>query len=96
MAQMVRKQVYIEKRHEQMLKRRAKQRGVTEAEIIREALDKIDSGAVRRRGHEPDPEAARQLIESMRSFAKAKKVPRGRDWTRDDLYEERTGRWVKS
>jgi len=36
---MIRKQFYVEARHDRMLKRRASQRGVTEAEIVREALD---------------------------------------------------------
>ena len=36
---MVRKQVYIEPRHERLLKTRAKQLGVTEAELIRRSLE---------------------------------------------------------
>ena len=47
MTRMLRKQVYLDPRHDRMLKRRARQRGVTEAEIIREALDSAD-GAVGR------------------------------------------------
>jgi hypothetical protein len=39
MAGMVRKQVYIEKRQDEALKRAARRRGVTEAELVREALD---------------------------------------------------------
>lgn len=38
MARMVRKQVYIEPRHEQLLKRRAREWGVSEGEIIRRGL----------------------------------------------------------
>jgi predicted DNA-binding protein len=94
MSQMIRKQVYIEKRHERMLKRRAKQRGVTQAEIVREALDKLERDS--QNESKPNPEAVRELIESLRSFRNAEPVPGGRDWTRDDLYEERIGRWIKS
>jgi hypothetical protein len=95
MAQMVRKQVYIEKRHAQMLKRRAKQRGVSEAEIVREALDKMDGDA--EKGSTTPDEGAREAIAFMRSLAERKEaLPGGRDWTRDDLYEERIGRWIKS
>jgi hypothetical protein len=46
---MIRKQVYIEPRHKRMLKRRARQRGVTEGEIIREALDGLETAMVVRR-----------------------------------------------
>ena len=95
MAQMVRKQVYIEKRQAQMLKRRAKQRGVSEAEIVREALDKLDT-TIAKDDFTPDPDAFQKLMESLHSFAKAPPVPGRRDWTRDDLYEERIGRWLKS
>jgi hypothetical protein len=63
---MIRKQVYIEPRHDRMLKRRASQRGVTEAEIIREALDRVEVGVGGRR---VDVDAARQAIAFMRSLA---------------------------
>ena len=72
---MIRKQVYIEPRHERMLKRRAKQRGVTEAEIIREALDGVETVAVVRR-REVDEAAARKLSGScVRSVSPLIKLP---------------------
>ncbi|MDI6764344.1 MAG: hypothetical protein QME83_15170 [Thermodesulfobacteriota bacterium] len=37
MAEMVHKQIYIEERHERLLKRISKARGVSEAELIRQA-----------------------------------------------------------
>jgi hypothetical protein len=61
---MIRKQVYIEPRQDRMLKRRASQRGVTEAEIIREALDRAEVG-----GSSGDVDAARQALAFMRSLA---------------------------
>jgi hypothetical protein len=65
---MIRKQVYIEPRHDRMLKRRANQRGVTEAEIIREALDRVDAGGgVRQRNGDRD--AARRALAFMQSLA---------------------------
>jgi hypothetical protein len=39
MAEMIRKQVYIEPRQERLLKERAKRYRVTEAELIRRAID---------------------------------------------------------
>ena len=96
--QMIRKQVYIEQRHDRMLKRRARQRGVTEAEIIREALDSVEmsrGGGGKQAGQ--DSAAARKALTFMRSLAARRpKSPVGRTWTRESLYEDRIGRWVKS
>jgi hypothetical protein len=39
MTQMVRKQIYIDKRQRAQLKRAAKARGTSEAELIRQAID---------------------------------------------------------
>ena len=44
MAEMVRKQIYIEERHERLLKRISKARGVSEAELIRQAIERETVG----------------------------------------------------
>ncbi len=49
---MIRKQVYLERTQDQKLKRLASQRGCTEAELVREAVD-----------HLPDPEG--DLVERL-------------------------------
>jgi hypothetical protein len=91
---MIRKQVYVEPRHDRMLKRRARERGVTEAQIIREALDRVDSGAVvRSRG--VDAGAARLAVAFMRSLARRSRAPQPQP-TRESLYADRIGRWTKS
>jgi len=93
---MIRKQVYIEERHDRLLKHRASQRGVTEAEIIREALDRADVGDSRA-SHRSDPAAGREAISFMRSLARRRRrAPAGRGWTRESLYDERIGRWQRS
>jgi hypothetical protein len=93
---MIRKQVYLEERHDRMLKQRANQRGVTEAELIREALDHVDARPVVRR-RDVDLDAAREAIAFMRSLAaRESRAPKGRTWTRESLYEDRIGRWTKS
>ncbi len=98
MAQMVRKQVYLEPRHDRMLKRSAKRRGVTEATLIRESLDGVQYGtsyAWHPREHNVD--AARQAVAFMRSLPKKRTRDKSeRAWTREDLYEARVGRWSKS
>lgn len=93
---MIRKQVYIEPRHERMLKRRARQRGVTEAEIIREALDSVEGVAAVPRVT-GDEAAARQALRFMHALgASPRKAPQGRTWTRESLYGDRISRWTKS
>lgn len=97
MAQMIRKQVYIEQRHDRMLKRRARQHGVTEAEIIRQALDSVGIGGGGGKPAGQDSVAAGRALAFMRSLAaRRSKGPAGRAWTRESLYEARTGRWMKS
>ena len=95
-AGMIRKQVYIEQRHERMLKKRASQRGVTEAELIREALDSAETRAVSSGPRDADASAARRAITFMRSLSVSRHPGRSPTWTRESLYEDRIGRWAKS
>jgi predicted transcriptional regulator len=59
---MIRKTIRFEKRQAEKLKRLARERGVTESQIVREAIDGVDNVPF-----EPDPDAVRQLIASMRA-----------------------------
>ena len=97
-ATMIRKQIYIEERQDRTLKRRARARGVTEAEIIREALDEVDTRTGGRARRPPlDPAAARKAVAFMRGLAAQRsKGPAGRRWTRESLYDDRLARWTKS
>lgn len=83
MAEMIRKQVYIEPRQDQLLKKLAKERGVTEAQLIRHGIDWGLAGIAGRR---PDPaawkEAERYILGRMRKGPVSGK----RRWTREDLY----------
>jgi hypothetical protein len=93
----IRKQVYIEERHDRMLKRRAKLRGVTEAEIVRDALEMIAIGGSGRARQTPDPVAGRKAVAFMRSLhARRRRASAGRRWTRESLYQDRIDRWMKS
>ncbi len=91
---MIRKQVYLDLRHERLLKRRARQRGVTEAEIIREILDSAEAGSSPAR-RITDPESGRQFLAFARNLGKRRRT-RARTWNRESLYEDRIGRWTKS
>ena len=91
---MLRKQLYIEKRHERALKQRAKALGISEADVVRQALDAafeyVEAPFVAP-GHD---QALRELLERATQFsttqARGSRTPRYR---RDELYEERERRW---
>jgi Ribbon-helix-helix protein, copG family len=87
MTQMIRKQIYVQKRQDTLLKRMAKARGVSEAEIIREAIDQQIGGGQTSTLH-PDPDAFEQAYQHMlarRSLASGEPY----NWRREDAYKER-------
>lgn len=92
MARMVRKQIYIEERQEDLLKRQARSRRASEAQLIREAIDRQVAGGYAR--SLPDPHAWEEAVQFMRSLAQPgnEREPAARTWTRDELYEERLSR----
>ena len=90
MGRMVRKHVYIEQEHDELLKRRAAELGVTESELIRRGIQAV----VRR----PAPallddgawEEELTFIEE-----RARTLPatgEDRNWTREEMYDERWDR----
>jgi hypothetical protein len=93
MAEMVRKQIYIEERHERLLKRISKARGVSEAELIRQAIEREMVGEKPLLA--PDQEAWDKIL----CFAKSRKTlrPGARPyrWNRLDAYEEREKRFTR-
>lgn len=93
MGRMVRKQIYIEPRQEMLLKRLARSRGVSEAELIRQAIDR-QVGGVRQRSLPPDPVAWEQAYQFMLDLrAQGPMEGEQRTWRRQDLYEERMKRY---
>jgi hypothetical protein len=92
MSQMIRKQIYIQKRQQARLRRIARARGISEAAVIREALDRQLS-AKGTEAFQPDPAAWKALNEFMlaqRALGPLEQHPR--DWKREDLYKERLSR----
>ena len=85
MTRMVRKQVYIRPEQNALLKRRARELGVPESELVRQG---IDEATARPPKGPRDPEAWAAFM----AFAKKRgemRVPQtGRTWTRDELYED--------
>ncbi len=94
MTQMLRKQIYIPKRQQMQLKRLAKARGVSEAEIIRQAIERevLLTAARPMVGN-------RSALEEFLRFGSSRRATddtTGRAWTRDELYEERLSRHGRS
>jgi hypothetical protein len=84
MPKKIRKQIYIDPGQEKLLKRSAKRTGLSEAEIIRKALD-VGIGAI----VSISPRADIWVSELAYINRLMKKGPArgGRNWNRDDLHE---------
>ncbi len=93
MKQMVRKQIYIQKSQEERLKKVAEASNLSEAEIIRRALEnEMRQSVIYRPMY--DDEAMRRMIAFWEELDKRGPVtPRPRNWTREELYEDRMRRY---
>jgi hypothetical protein len=92
---MVRKQVYLPRRQNQLIKRLAKQRGVSEAEVIRQALEREAEMSAPVVG--TSKKALDEIITFARSLRERPELMQGEPvrWNRQELYEERESRWFK-
>ena len=85
MSRMIRKQVYIQPEQDKMLKRRARELGVSESDLIRRGIEQVERAGTNRI---VDPLAWEEAL-SFINKRLAMKVPQtGRQWTRDELYED--------
>lgn len=84
MSSKIRKQIYIEPRQEALLKAIAQQAGVSEAEIIRQALDRHIGFISTAQPNIAAWEAEKAFINQVKQRSR---LPGGRDWRREDLYE---------
>jgi len=90
MPRMVRKQIYIESHQDDGLKKQARKLGVTEAEVIRRAIDRQMT-------------FVRLSIRDLKAWEREKafitkrmakgRLPGVRQWKREDAYEERLMRY---
>ena len=90
---MIRKQIYIPAQQNTLLKKLARQRGVSEAEVIRQALDR----EVQMPGIEQNGEEAFAKMEKFMEDRKAIYAGTGEPykWSRAEIYEDRESRWIK-
>ena len=88
---MVRKQLYISDEHERALKARAKELGVSEAELVRRMLDGLllDEEGGGRLARAGAAEALEGFLEEAERLAQSHRFPEGYVFYRDELYEDR-------
>ena len=93
MSHMVRKQIYIEPLQEALLKRIAQKLEVSEAELIRQGIDRV-LGRVQSGFLRPDPKAWEEAHQFMLDLHRRGPLAGAkRTWTRDDLYQDRLSRY---
>ena len=92
---MIRKQIYLDERHNEMVRKIAASRGISEAEVIRESIDA--QGGRQTRKVALDPKAWTRALKLMRSLRPAKRHTRanGKKWNREELYEDRLKRYAR-
>ena len=91
---MIRKQVYVEKKQDQLLKQFVKRLGLTEAEIIRRAIEFFAANQTMVNTATAAPRASQRAwqsflngVEISREQALKSTVPT--KWSREAIYEER-------
>jgi hypothetical protein len=94
MSDMVRKQIYIYRRQEVLLKKLAKARQLSEAYIIREAIDRETLGTTNSMIPQ-ESSALQELIDFALSRRNLGETGEPYQWRREDAYEERMQRWDK-
>jgi len=92
---MVRKQLYLEESQDKALKRRAKELGISEAEVVRRALDEALKGETKATLFAQ--RALDSFLERADRLAQTYRPPEGYRFDRQALYEEdeRFTRWDK-
>jgi hypothetical protein len=93
MARMIRKQLYIEPWQDQLLKKRSQELGVTEAELMRQGIAQVLSGVDER--EQRRQEAWNDIMAFIEKLKKIDAPQKGRDWTREEIYEERLSRYSR-
>lgn len=86
MSQMLRKQIYIDRKQERLLKRKASELRVSESELIRNGIEKIlrTGTAVPK-----DITAWEKEKKFIHALIKQGAVKGGRTWRREDIYDRK-------
>jgi hypothetical protein len=94
MSDMVRKQIYIYRRQEALLKRLAGLRGVSEAEIIRRAIDQEAQYSQPSYAYN-DHSAWEEILQFIEERKKLGITGEPYRWNRQEIYDEREARWIR-
>jgi hypothetical protein len=88
---MVRKQLYISDEHERALKARARELGISEAELVRRLLDGFLLGGEGGSGFASAgaAEALESFLAEADRLAESHRFPEGYRFNREELYEDR-------
>ena len=95
MSEMVRKQFYIQKRQQVLLKRLSQARGVSEAEIVRQAIERETTGTSLLPTL-PDRAAWEEIVrflEARKALTSSSESNEPYQWNREDAYLERESRF---
>ena len=93
MSRMIRKQFYIEAEQAALLKQRAKELGMSEAELIRRCIDQLITSSTLLA---LDSSAWRDELTFIRERTRVQKaLGKQRSWTREELYDERLRRFSR-
>ena len=92
MSEMIRKQFYIHKRHQILLKKLAQTKGVSEAEIIRQAIEREAAGN-QRQAATSDRNAWEEILATVEARKSLGLQARPYAWERQDAYLERERRY---
>ncbi len=92
MSHMVRKQIYISERQLTLLRRLAAVRGVSEAEVVRQAIDR-ETSAISPSSPQDNHNALTRLVQAALQRQEAGITGTPYRWNRDDAYEERIRRF---
>ena len=95
MSEMIRKQFYIHKRHQLLLRKLAQAKGVSEAEIVRQAIEHEAAGS----GSQTlalDRSAWEEILAAVEARKALGKEAASYAWDRRDAYQERDERLASS
>ena len=92
MTQMIRKQIYIARRQQLLLTRLTKVRGLSESEVIRQAIEHEATGGYTQE-IEADAGSLDKLIEFALSRRQSGRYGEPLRWSREDAYSERLDRY---
>jgi hypothetical protein len=89
----IRKQIYIEKHQQEAIRRRADAQGISEAEVVRLAIDGVTGSSLQAIPSDGAAwDRALRLMRSLQRNRRGKKAS-ARQWNRDELYQERLNRY---